>query len=69
MITLMLFFAFVLVCILAYSTFHFYKKALDFEAKYKSVVGFADDAAKKILQLETIKSELSAKVIEMEQVK
>ena len=58
--------SFVGFCVLGYYVNDFRKKAIDCKIKYNSTKDFAEIAAKRILELEAIKSEMSAKIIEMD---
>ncbi len=55
-------------CILGFCVYDYRNKAIDCKIKYNSTKDFAENAAKKILELEAVKSEMAAKLIEKDRI-
>ena len=55
-------------CSLGYYAYDNRSKAIDCKIKYNSTKDFAENAAKKILELEAVKSEMAAKLIEKDRI-
>ena len=51
-------------CVLSFYSVYYRNKAIECNIKYNSTKDFAENAAKRILELEAIKSEMSATIVE-----
>lgn len=51
-------------CVLGFYCHYYRNKAIECSIKYNSTKDFAENAAKKILELEAVKSEMSATIVE-----